>query len=433
MPGENAPLRVMILAGEVSGDLHGAALLRELRAIVAPRPIEAFGIGGDVLRAEGMELFAHTDQTGVIGLWEVLKRARFFRRLLRTMTRLLDERRPDLVLGIDYPGFNLRMAARAKARGIPVAHYICPQVWAWHRSRIPKIARVLDLLVTIFPFEPALFEGTGLRVVFAGHPLVDQLAALRRAVDEREVPSPESKVQSPKFQVPRPKSHVPRPEVGTGKLANWQTGKPAGKAPAGALPWGEGRRVALFPGSRPNEVRRLLPDILEAARRTDAAVGPCTFLIPTPTDGVRDLVEAEIARIADKPARLTVVRGESRLALLQAEAAVVKSGTSTLEASLLLCPEAIVYRVSSLSYHILKHLITGVKHISLVNILADREVCREFIQDALTPEALAAELVNLLHDSAYRDSMLDAMQKVNDSLGGEGASRRAAEAVAELL
>ena len=387
MSAADSPLRILLLAGEVSGDMHAAALLRELRAAVAPCPLEVFGIGGDRLRAEGMELLAHTDQTGVIGVWEVLKRYRFFRRLLRTLTRLLDERRPDLVLGIDYPGLNLRVEAAAKRRGIPTAHYICPQVWAWHRGRIPKIARSLDLLVTLFPFEPSLFDGTGLKAVFAGNPLVDQTAAARRAEES---------------------------------------------APA-SLPWGEGRRIALFPGSRPNEVRRLLPDILAAARRIDAAIGPCSFLVPTPTDGVRALVEAEIARVPDRPSRLAVMRGESRAALLQAEAAVVKSGTSTLEASLLLCPQAVVYRVSELSYRILKRMVTGIRHISLVNILANREICREFIQHDLTPEALASELVRLLDDRNYRQEMLDGMASVNASLGPEGASRRAAEAVASLL
>ena len=382
------PFRIMILAGEVSGDMHAAALLRELRAVVAPREVEVFGIGGDALAAEGAELFAHTDQTGVIGLWEVLKRFRFFSRLLRRMTRLLDERRPDLLLTVDYPGFNLRMAARAKARGIPAAHYICPQVWAWHRGRIPKIARALDLLVTLFPFEPALFEGTGLRTVFAGNPLVDRAAETRRA---------------------------------------------AASPGAMPLPWDEGRRVALFPGSRPNEIRRLLPDIVAAACRVDAACGPCAFLIPTPTEGVRALVERELARIPSQPRHLQIVSGGSRQALLEAEAAVVKSGTSTLEASLLRCPEAIVYRVSELSYRILKRLIKGVRHIGLVNILAGREVCREFIQHDLTPEGLAAELVRILDDADHRAEMLAGMDEVNASLGPEGAARRAAEAVAGLL
>ena len=377
-------IRIMVLAGEVSGDMHAAALLRELRELVAPRRIEAFGIGGDRLRAEGVELFAHTDQTGVMGFWEVLRRIRFFRRLQRTLTRLLDERRPDLVLGIDYPGLNLRIAAEAKRRGILAAHYVCPQVWAWHRGRIPKIARSLDLLVTLFPFEPELFEGTGLRTVFAGNPLVDQIAAARRA-------------------------------------------------PPAPLPWGEGRRIALFPGSRPNEVRRLLPDILSAARRIDAAAGPCSFLVPAPTEGVRELVESQIARCRERPERLAVVCGESRQALLQADAAIVKSGTSTLEACLLLCPEVVVYRVSEVSYRILRCLIRGVRHISLVNILAGKEVCREFIQHDLTPGALADEVVLLLTDTDRRASMVREMEAVAASLGPEGASRRAAEAIAGLL
>lgn len=388
-----APLRLMILAGEVSGDLHARDLLRALRAAVHPRRVEAYGIGGDGLAAEGVELFAHTDQTGVIGFWEVAKRFRFFRGLLKTVERALEERRPDVVLGVDYPGFNLRIEAKAKAKGIAVAHYVCPQVWAWHKERIPKIAASLDLLVTLFPFEPELFVGTGLKAVFAGNPLVDQAGRARRAHDAW------------------------RKEHG----GTWQ------------LPWGSGRRVALFPGSRPNEVRRLLPDIVAAAVRVESEVGECSFLIPTPTDGVRELVEREMGRIAEKPSRVRVVRGGSREALLEAEAAVVKSGTSTLEAALLGCPEVVVYRISQVSYWILKRLVTGVKYIGLVNILAGRGVSRELIQGGLTPATLSGEVVRLLQDAEYREGQEAGMREVVELLGPEGASERAAAAVVEML
>lgn len=372
----------MLVAGEVSGDLHAAAVLRELRRL-CPRRLDVFGIGGDLLADEGVELLAHTDQTGVIGFWEVARRLRFFRGLLRRLTRLLDKRRPDLLLTVDYPGLNLRLAARAKARGIRTVHYICPQVWAWRRGRIPGIAAALDRLVTIFPFEPSLFEGTGLDAVFAGHPLVDRAAETRAE-------------------------------------------------PPAALPWGAGRRIALFPGSRPAEVQRILPDLVAAALQVERQAGPCTFLVPVPTEAIARQVRETLARLPGRPVDLTVLRGASRQVLLQAEAAVVKSGTATLEASLMLCPAVIVYRTSHLSYLMFKRLIKGVRHIGLVNIVAGREVCRELLQGELTPEALAAELFRLLQPDVRR-AVRDEMQKVNAALGEAGAAARAARLVLEVF
>ena len=382
MPGQ-PPIRILVCAGETSGDMYGAAILRELRAI-APRPLECYGIGGDAMQAEGVELFAHASVTGVMGFWEVLKRYRYFSRLLKTITGLLDTRRPDVLLTIDYPGFNLRIAEQAHRRGIRTVHYVCPQVWVWHRERIPKIARIIDRLVTLFPFEPALFDGTGLNVTFEGHPLADQVAATLA-----ETPP--------------------------------------------ALPWGPGRRIALFPGSRPAEVARLLPVEIEAARRLETAIGPCSFIIPAPTPTTRRAVEAILARLPRKPATLAVSDGQSRHILRQAEAAVIKSGTSTLEASLLLCPCTVVYQVSPATYAIARRLVKGLKHVGLVNILAGREVCRELIQGAMTPEAIEAEMRRILDDAAYRAAMLDGMREVNARVGLPGATARAAAVVLEEI
>ncbi len=377
------PLRLLISAGEVSGDLHAAAVLRALRPLV-DRPIEAYGIGGDQLAAEGFDLLAHTDQTAVIGLWEALRRYGFFRGLMRRLEQEIERRPPDLVLTIDYPGFNLRLAARARRRGLRTVHYICPQVWAWRPQRIPRIAEVLDALIVLFPFEPALFEGTGLAVRFTGHPLVDRAAAARAE-------------------------------------------------PPAALPWGEGRRVAIFPGSRPNEIRRLLADLVAAAAETDRRIGPCSFLIPSPTPAVARQVERALEGIADRPRQLVVTQASSRQVLLQAEAALIKSGTSTLEASLMLCPAAIVYRVATLSYLLLRRMVTGIRHIGLVNILAGREICREFVQGDLKPGPLADELVRLLTQDDARQAMIEAMREVNASLGEPGTADRTARAILEIL
>ena len=200
----------MICAGEVSGDMHAAALMRELRERLG-RPAVFRGFGGDAMAAEGAELLYHTDRTAIMGITPVIRNIFFLLGMMRRMRREILAWRPDLLLTVDYPGMNLRLARFAHARGIRTVHYICPQVWAWHRGRIPKIARFLDQLLCILPFEPELFEGTRLKAVFAGHPLVDRVAETRAAA-------------------------------------------------AAALPWGAGagQRVALLPGSRKSEITRIL-------------------------------------------------------------------------------------------------------------------------------------------------------------------------------
>jgi len=381
---QEKPIRILISAGEISGDMYGAAIVREMRA-ACKAPLEFYGIGGDLMKAEGVELFAHASETGVMGFWEVLKRYRFFSALIKKITGLLDTRRPDLLLTIDYPGFNLRIAEQAHNRGIRTVHYVCPQVWAWHKNRIPKIARIVDRLITIFPFEPALFDSTGLNVTFEGHPLADQIAAT---------------------------------------LAE----------PTPALPWGKGHRIALFPGSRKNEINRLLSDEMEAALILEKKIGTCAFMIPVPTPAARETVLAILGGIKEKPAQVSVVDGQSRHILRQAEAAVIKSGTSTLEGCMLLCPFVIVYRVSAVSYAIMRHLVTGISHIGLVNILAKKMVCRELLQDELTPKAIADELERIICDADYRATMLSEMRAVNAQVGTPGATARvAAEVLKELF
>ncbi len=382
MPQER-PIRILISAGEISGDMYGAAIVRDMRA-ACKVPLEFYGIGGDLMKAEGVELFAHASETGVMGFWEVLKRYRFFSALIKKITGLLDTRRPDLLLTIDYPGFNLRIAEQAHNRGIRTVHYVCPQVWAWHKNRIPKIARIIDRLMTIFPFEPELFDGTGLNVTFEGHPLADQIAAT---------------------------------------LAE----------PTPVLPWGEGHRIALFPGSRTSEITRLLSDEMKAALLLEKKIGPCTFMIPVPTPAARDSVRTLLNGIQNKPSHVSVIDGQSRHILRQAEAAVIKSGTSTLEGCMLLCPFVIVYRVSAVSYAIMRRLITGVSHVGLVNILAKKTVCRELLQDDLTPEAIADELEKIICNAEYRATMLSEMRTVNAEVGSPGATARvAAEVLKEL-
>lgn len=378
-------MKIMICAGESSGDMYAAALVRALRPLVG-QDVEFFGIGGDAMRAEGVELFAHVSQTGVIGFVEVARRFRFFSRLLRTLRGLLDTRRPDLLVTVDYPGMNLRLAAAAKARGVPAVHWVCPQVWAWRRGRIPKIAASLDRLMCFFPFEPALFEGTGLETVFTGHPLVEQIEDFAAAAPSMP-----------------------------------------------PLPWGPGRRIALMCGSRPGEVRRLLPDILAGAAMAEDALGECSFLLPAPDDVRAAQLRAAMKAAPRLPRRVEVVAGRSRQTMREAEAGIVKSGTSTLEAALLGMPHSLAYRVAPSTYAVMRRLLTGVKWIGLPNIVAGESVVPERIQGDLSPQSVRDDLVALCTDRARRDAQLAAFARIRQALGGRGATARAAAVCAAAI
>ncbi|MDR2850107.1 MAG: lipid-A-disaccharide synthase [Verrucomicrobiota bacterium] len=380
----NGPLKILVCAGEVSGDMHAAALMRALRERLG-RPVAFRGFGGDAMRAEGAELLYHTDRTAIMGITPVLANLPFLLGMARRMKREILGWRPDLVLTVDYPGMNLRLAAFARARGAKTVHYICPQVWAWHRGRIPALARKLDLLLCILPFEPALFKDTPLTAVFTGHPLVDRAAETRAA-------------------------------------------------PPAALPWQGARRIALLPGSRASEITRILPRLLASAARLEQRLGgDCSFLIPAPTPRMRALGEAVAARVPAKPRHLAFVDGQARQVLLQAHAAAVASGTATLEACLMRCPTVLVYTASRVTYWAARWLVKGVRHLGLANIIAGKEVMPELLQDDFTPERLADQLQRYLTDTAERGKTLAALDETNALLGAGGASARAAEAIREQI
>ncbi len=378
------PFRILICAGEVSGDMHAAALMRALRSRIGG-PVEFRGFGGDAMKAGGAELLYHTDRIAIMGVTPVIKNLPFLLGMISHMKREILAWKPDLVLTVDYPGMNLRLAEFAHGHGFKTVHYICPQVWAWHRSRIPKIARYLDLLLCIFPFEPALFRATPLKAVFAGHPLVDRAAESRAA-------------------------------------------------PPAALPWQGRCRVALLPGSRTSEITRILPRLLASAVLLEQKLGgDCAFLIPAPTPKMRALGEAAAAAAPVKPRHLAFVDGQARQVLLQAQAAAVASGTATLEACLMRCPTVLVYTASTITYLAARLLVKGVRHLGLANIIAGKEVMPELLQHDFTPERLAGQLHRYLTDEDLRAVTLRELDATNALLGSGNASGRAAEAIiAEL-
>lgn len=374
-------MKLMIVAGEVSGDHHAARLLRALRR--DEPDLACFGIGGDALRAEGMEVLHDARDMAVMGVAEVLARYPFFRRVFHDMIRVARERRPDVVLFVDYPGFNLRLAAKTHALGLRNVYFICPQVWAWNRRRIPRMATILDRLITIFPFEPEVFADTSLRVDFVGHPLIAEAAAARAA--------------------------APR-----------------------ELPWGDRPGLALLPGSRAHEVERLLPLQLAAAARCAEAEPGLTCLVASAsadrTEQIRDILDRQPAR----PPDLHVVEGCTRETLRQARAALVASGTATLDAALMGCPMVVVYRMAPLTYLAGRMLVT-LDHIGMVNIVAGRRLCPELVQDAATPEAVAEAVRPLLDDTEARRAQVEGLDAVRHTLGEPGAEARAAAIVREEL
>lgn len=375
------PPEVMIVAGEVSGDMHAARLVRALKQ--ARPDIKVYGVGGPQLRAAGVETFYDVGDMAVMGFTEVVRRLSFFRRVFHHLLGVARERRPDAIILVDYPGFNLRFAARTHAMGLKVIYYICPQVWAWNRRRIPHMATIVDRLLAIFPFEKEVFAATSLKVDFVGHPLVDEI---RETLAE----------------------------------------------PAVTLPWGGDLRIALLPGSRAQEIERILPALCGAAALIEARHPGASFMIPTPSDEIAGAVRSLVASLPRTPARLKIVTGQTRHVLRQATAALVTSGTATLESALLDCPTVVVYKASALTYF-LARLLVRLPHIGIVNVIANRRICPEFIQADATPHNLASALLRLIEDDSARTEMRRGFEEVRGMLGTGGAAERAAELVlAEL-
>jgi lipid-A-disaccharide synthase len=362
--------RFLIVAGEASGDHHGARLVRSLRRLGR---CTIRGVAGPALRAEGVEAVLPMESIAVMGFAEVLGR---LPTLLRARSRLLAELEtfaPHAVVLVDYPGFNLRFGPQLKRRGARIFYYIAPQVWAWHPERAREMAAWVDQLAVVFPFEEPIFREAGVRARFVGHPLVDDLAP---EVDERMF----------------------RGEIG---------------APEGTP------LLGLLPGSRRQELHRHLDPLIGAARLL-ASRAPGTIAVLPLAPGL------ELERPLDPQPWLRVVRGRTHATQAFATACLVASGTATLETALFGTPLAIVYRTGALTFAIARRLVT-LKKIGLPNIVSGDDVAPEFIQGAVRPDALADAVAPWLLDPSARALASRRLRAVGERLGGPGASERAAE------
>lgn len=372
--------RLYFLAGEASGDAHGAAVIAALRE---RRPDLAIcGRGGSQMRAlAGGEIEDWCDQSAVVGLWEVLKKYRYFRGQFQRVLEDIERLAPAAVVLIDYPGFNLRLAAALRKRGLPlrIIYYISPQVWAWNRGRIPRLARLLDLMICIFPFEPPMYGQAGLKSIFAGHPLVDATAA--------------------------------------------EAGDPPAREPD---------LVGLFPGSRQREVRKNFPVMLAAAQRLRALRPGLRFAAAAVSESRAAELRAARDEAGWSEADCPVSAGASRRLMRRAAVGLVASGTATVEAACLAMPLLIIYRVAWLTYGV-GRAVVRVPYLGMINLLAGREIAREFLQSRARPGAIADDALRLLENAAARERQLADLREVVGKLGGGGAGGRAAEAIlAEL-
>lgn len=362
--------RLYLIAGEASGDLHGSNLLKALYSLEPQLECKAWG--GDLMQASGATLVKHYRDLAFMGFVEVLKNLRTILRNIAFCKKDILEFKPDALVLIDYPGFNLRIARWAKTQGIPVIYYISPQLWAWHASRAHDIRRDVDKMLVILPFEQEFYKKYDIEAEFVGHPLLDAIQTEPH--------------QTPSVQFSRPP-------------------------------------ITLLPGSRKQEVSRILPPMLEATR----AFPEEEFVIA----GTNTLPESFYQPFLSNYPNLRLLRGQTYALLRQSKAALVKSGTSTLETALLDVPQVVCYAGNPLSYQIAKRLVK-VKYISLVNLIMDRPLVRELIQDELNAENITQALKEIL-DPQHSAQIRQGYAALRTRLGDGGASRRAAEAILKFL
>jgi lipid-A-disaccharide synthase len=369
--------RLLVSCGEPSGDLYAADLVRELRQRVGS-PLDVFGLGGERLEAQGARLLGHVRDLAVVGLWEVVSHLPRFRRIFRGLLAAVDETPPDLAVLVDYPDFNLRLAKALHRRGVPVVYYVSPQVWAWRRHRLAEIRRHVAHMIVIFPFEKKVYDDAGVPVTFVGHPLIDLVAP------ERD---------------------------GAGFLAA------QGLDPARPV-------VALLPGSRRKEIAHNLPAIAGAVRLMAQSRPDLQFLA-----AVAPSIDPGPLR-AVLPAQVALAAGRTHAVLSTAAAAIVASGTATVEAALLGTPMVVVYRLSALTYQLGRRFVR-VPHVAMANLIAERRIVPELIQEGFTAPRVAEEALALLGPAG--DAMRAELAEVRRRLGAPGASGRAADVVTRLM
>ena len=370
-------MKIWIIAGESSGDLYGARISRELKKIDST--IEINGMGGLEMQKEGLDLLVDSTELGVVGLIEVLKQYPTFKKVFNLLVEEADKQRPDAVVLIDYPGFNLRYAKKLYELGIPVIYYVSPQVWAWGKKRIPVIAKLVTKMMVIFPFETETYKETDLDVEFVGHPLAEILS---------ETAAPEKR---------------------------------------------DDNTVLLLPGSRFSEINRLLKPMVQTAEKLKAENPALKFVIPTPREHIQNRINQLLQKFAHDPTIFTVECGNTAEWMRKATAGMAASGTVTVQAAILGLPLISCYRLNPLTFMMAK-LLVNIDFFTMPNVIAKREVYQEFLQGEVRADILAPALKKILPGGERREEVENGISEVVEKLGGRsGSLKRAAEVIIETI
>ena len=373
------PNCILIVAGEASGDLHGSNLIKSLKEIDSS--LVLYGIGGEKMKSLGFDTIKDSRELAVVGISEVFFKLGKLYSAFNKLKRVLDEKRPDVVVLIDFPDFNLHFAKAVKKRGIPIVYYISPQVWAWRKGRGKKIARLVDKMLVIFPFEVDIYKKAGVDVEYVGHPLAVTVSCQLSKNDALA-------------------------DIG---MAQYPT-------------------VALLPGSRKHEIARLLPVMLEAAAMIKKEIKDVQFVLPA-----ADTIENNfLMGFMSSNTQVKIVRGKLYEALKASDAAIAVSGTVTLETALMEIPMVIVYKLSFLTA-IMGRIFVHINHAGLPNIVVGRRIVPELIQEDATPSAIAENSLRILKDKSERDKIISGLKEVGRKLGNRDASKNAAEKIYAFL
>ena len=375
--------KVMIVAGEASGDLHGSNLIK---AVHKKEPdISFFGVGGPKIKETGSQILVDSAELAVVGISEVLPNVGKIFGALKLLKKKILEVRPSLVVLIDFPDFNLMLAKHAKKAGIPILYYISPQVWAWRKKRVNKIAKLVNRMAVVFPFEVEFYKKAGLDARFVGHPLIDAVKVTANRESLRN-----------KFGI------------------------------------GEGKRViGLLPGSRGKEIKSLLPAMLESAEIMASRSPEFQFILPVAHTIDKHFIDEHLSLYN---VDVTVVEGDTYDVMKTCDAAFIASGTASLEAAIIGTPMIVVYSASPFTYLIGKlFVLKNIKFFSLPNIVAEREIIPELLQDDVNAGRMVEEMFAILYGKGIYEQMVKDLDDVRERLGGEGASRRTADLVIEMV
>ena len=377
----NESKKILIVAGEASGDLHGSSLIRELRNLNSH--IELFGVGGDRMKEEGLELVYHIDKLSVMGFFEVLSKLRLIREVMKKMLTLAEEKKPDLVVLIDYPGFNLRFARKVKKMGIPITYYISPQVWAWGGNRVTKMRGLIDKMIVIFPFEEEIYKNFDIDCEFVGHPLLEVVRAVLSKEDFRS------------------RFDLRKKEV----------------------------LLGLLPGSRWQEVESILPIMVETAELLGSRIRNLRVML-----GLASTLKKErVQTILDQfKSRVEIVEDLTYDLMKHSDVLLVTSGTATLESAILGTPFLVLYKTSFWTYLFAKSLVS-IPNVALANVVAGKRIVPEYIQSKAVPKDVAEETYDILSTKQRYKSIQNELSSVKEKIGEAGASKRAAQIINEII